>query len=97
MLEDAHTALLKDVETGWMLSGARVLSPALDGVMILQETLKSAQTRSPGRKERSFAVTTIVKNTGGVFDARAFGIAEAKLEEHVPEDRDVRRILQKWL
>ena len=91
MLEDAHTALLKDVETELDAKWREGLSPALDGVMILQETLEKRTDTEPGTEAGTFAVTTIVKNTGVYFDrARLQRIAEAKLQEHVPEGQVLR-------
>lgn len=91
MLEGAHIALLKDVETELDTKWREALSPALDGVIILQETLEKRTDTEPGTETGSFTVTTIVKNTGVYFDrARLQRIAEAKLQEHVPEGQVLR-------
>lgn len=91
MLEEAHVALLKDVETELDAKWREGLSPALDGVIILQETLEKRTDTEPDTEAGSFTVTTIVKNTGVYFDrARLQRIAEAKLQEHVPEGQVLR-------
>lgn len=91
MLEEAHVALLKDVETELDAQWRESLSPALDGVIILQETLEKRTDTEPGTEAGSYTVTTIVKNTGVYFDrARLLRIAEAKLQEHVPEGQVLR-------
>lgn len=91
VLEEAHVALLKDVETELDVKWREGLSPALDGVIIMQETLEKRTDTEPGTETGSYTVTTIVKNTGVYFDrARLQRIAEAKLQEHVPEGQVLR-------
>ena len=91
MLDEAHIALLKEIEIGVDVQWRAGLSQALDGVLILQETLEKRTDTDPGSEVGSFTVTTIVKNTGVYFDrARLLRIAEAKLQEHVPEGHVLR-------